>query len=133
MKKASIILLVVFLAAVSFLGGLFLGRNLNRSEVRISQVETTAPPTSAAQSDNPSTPDTGSNTPSERHLININTATVLELATLPGIGDVFAQRIVDYRTEHGPFKTVGELTAVRGIGEKRLEDILDYVTIGGQS
>ena len=119
MKKASLILLAVFLAAVTFLCGLFLGRNLNRSDVTISQ-----PPTTVTAA--PTTPPAP-----EEDLVNINTASVLELATLPTIGEVIAQRIVDYRAEHGPFKTVGELTAVEGIGEKRLESILDYITIGG--
>lgn len=122
MKKASMILLVVFLTAATFLGGLFLGRHLNRSEVRVQQNETTTPSTKT---------DAAESTP-ETNLVDINSATVLELSTLPTIGEVIAQRIVDYRTEHGPFQSVGQLTAVDGIGEKRLESILDYITIGGQ-
>lgn len=125
MKKASLILLVVFLTAATFLGGLFLGRYLNRSEVRISQKETTVPSSSSKPETTEPVPEDG--------LVDINTASVLELSTLPTIGDVIAQRIVDYRTEHGPFQSVGQLTAVEGIGEKRLEAILDYITIGGQS
>jgi competence protein ComEA len=125
MKKASLILLVVFLTAATFLGGLFLGRYLNRSEVRISQNETTVPSSSSKPETTEPVPEDG--------LVDINTASVLELSTLPTIGDVIAQRIVDYRTEHGPFQSVGQLTAVEGIGEKRLEAILDYITIGGQS
>lgn len=123
MKKASMILLVVFLTAATFLGGLFLGRHLNRSEVRVQQNETTTPSTSQSETAEPDP---------ETELVDINTATVLELSTLPTIGEVIAQRIVDYRTEHGPFQSVGQLTAVDGIGEKRLESILDYITIGGQ-
>lgn len=122
MKKASIILLAIFLLSVTFLSGLFMGRYMNRSQVQISQVPTTVPATT------PSSPQTP-----ENDLVDINTATVLELATLPTIGEVIAQRIVDYRTEHGPFQTIGQLTEVEGIGEKRLQSILDYITIGGSS
>ena len=64
-------------------------------------------------------------------IININTATSQELQTLPGIGPVYAQRIIDYREKYGPFETVGDLLKIEGIGPKRLEDIWDYVTTGG--
>lgn len=62
-------------------------------------------------------------------LININTASAAALTALPGIGDVLAQRIVDYREANGPFRTVAELTKVKGIGEKKLEAILDLITV----
>jgi len=61
--------------------------------------------------------------------ININTATAAELDTLPGIGPAIAQRIIDYRTEHGPFRTIADLQKVSGIGERRYEQIKDLVTI----
>lgn len=63
-------------------------------------------------------------------LLNINTATAQQLQALPGIGAVRAQAIVDYRTEHGPFRYVEQLREVSGIGEGTLEKILDYVTVG---
>ena len=50
---------------------------------------------------------------------------------LPGIGDVLAQRIVDYRLENGSFSTLEELLNVEGIGKKRLEEIMDMITLGG--
>ena len=61
--------------------------------------------------------------------VNINTATVSQLEELPGIGEVIAQRIVDYRTQHGPFKTVRDLLKVEGIGDKKFESIEDHVTV----
>ena len=131
MKKTSLILLMVFLVAVSFLAGLFTGRNLNRSPIRVSQNNFTTPSVSGTTANGTGTSDSDLNAPPSDQLININTASALELATLPGIGDVIAQRIVDYRTEHGAFKTVGELTEVEGIGEKRLETLLDIITTGG--
>lgn len=62
---------------------------------------------------------------------NINTATAIELAELPGIGAVIAQRIVDYRTANGPFESIEALSNVEGIGEKRIDAIYEFVTTGG--
>jgi competence protein ComEA len=61
--------------------------------------------------------------------ININLAGVSELDSLPGIGPVLAQRIVDYRTQHGPFRTVRDLLKVPGIGEKKFSSLEPYVTV----
>lgn len=61
--------------------------------------------------------------------INLNTASLEELGTLPRVGPVLAQRIVDWRQQHGRFKTVHELDAVDGIGPKLLEALLPLVGI----
>jgi competence protein ComEA len=61
--------------------------------------------------------------------ININTAGVEELTSLPGIGPSYAKRIVDFREKNGPFKRVEDLLNVQGIGEKTLEKIRDKVTV----
>lgn len=61
--------------------------------------------------------------------ININTATTTELDALPGVGEVIAQRIVDYRTANGPFQSVDDLLNVSGIGEVTLEDMRDLVNV----
>ena len=63
--------------------------------------------------------------------VNVNTADLKTLMTLPGIGEVLAQRIIDYRQTHGNFQHLEELTNVSGIGQKRLDAILDYATVGG--
>jgi competence protein ComEA len=60
---------------------------------------------------------------------NINTAGGEELAALPKVGPVLAQRIVDWRKEHGQFKTVEELDAVDGVGPKMLETLLPLVSV----
>lgn len=61
--------------------------------------------------------------------VNINMATVAELETLPGIGPALAQRIVDYRTAHGPFSRIEDIKKVSGIGDKLFERIKDQITI----
>jgi competence protein ComEA len=62
-------------------------------------------------------------------LINVNSATPIELEELPGVGEVIAQAIVDYRTENGPFASVDQLLDVSGIGDATLEDIRELVTV----
>jgi len=64
-------------------------------------------------------------------LIDINRADREALISLPGIGEVLAGRILDYRAEHGDFHSVQELTKVEGIGEKTLAKLLDYITVEG--
>ncbi|MFJ9035852.1 helix-hairpin-helix domain-containing protein [Streptomyces sp. NPDC102406] len=59
--------------------------------------------------------------------IGLNTATPEQLDTLPGVGPVLAQHILDYRTEHGGFRSVDELREVDGIGDRRFEDLHDLV------
>lgn len=60
----------------------------------------------------------------ESEPVNINRATLDELATLPGIGPALAQRIIDYRIEHGPFASVESLERVSGIGPITVKEIL---------
>ena len=55
--------------------------------------------------------------------VNINTADIDTLMKLPGIGEVIAQRIIDYRQAHGVFRSIEEIKDVEGIGEGRFEQI----------
>ena len=57
-------------------------------------------------------------TPAQKPTVNLNTATIEQLTTLPGIGPKTAERIIEYRTKSGGFKKIEELMNVKGIGEK---------------
>ncbi len=69
---------------------------------------------------------------SEPLRLDLNCASVAELAGLPGIGPVLAQRIVARREERGGFASAGELLAVRGIGPRKLSRLLDKVAVEGR-
>ncbi|HOV78832.1 MAG TPA: ComEA family DNA-binding protein [Bacillota bacterium] len=62
-------------------------------------------------------------------LVNINTADVSQLDTLPGIGPALAQRIIQYREANGPFRTPEDLKNVSGIGDKNYERLKDSITV----
>jgi competence protein ComEA len=61
--------------------------------------------------------------------IDINRAETWLLEALPGIGEVLAQRIVDYRNDNGPFRRTEDLLKVSGIGEATFEQIKDFITV----
>jgi competence protein ComEA len=61
--------------------------------------------------------------------INLNSASKDELMTLPGIGSVKAQAIIEYRAQYGEFHTLDELINVKGIGKKTIQNIKDKVII----
>jgi len=63
--------------------------------------------------------------------VNLNTAAKDELVALPGIGPSKAQAIIDYRAQHGPFKSVEEVRKVRGIGEKLFQQIKPDLSVTG--
>ena len=61
--------------------------------------------------------------------IDINSATASELETLPGIGPTYAQRIVDYREQNGPFASIEDITQVKGIGPATLDKLEELITV----
>ena len=62
-------------------------------------------------------------------LLDINIATLEELIALPGIGPTTAQKIIDYRTENGPFSTIDDLDKVSGIGPSTLDQIRALIIV----
>ena len=117
MKKQGWILIAVTGAFLCLLLGVFLGRNSNKTYLQIQDIDSvqTQPSTSRP--------------PEALGKININTATLEQLQLLPGIGESLAQRILDYRAEHGDFKSTEELMNVSGIGEKKFDSIKNFIII----
>jgi competence ComEA-like helix-hairpin-helix protein len=62
--------------------------------------------------------------------VNLNSASVEQLATLPGVGEKLAARIVEYRQKSGGFKALQELMNVKGVGEKNFQRIETHLTLG---
>lgn len=106
------------------------GVNLARPLVDGEQVVVPAPgdPPAAAPSGAVTGPP-GSTSASGAAVVNLNTADLPTLETLPGVGPVLAQRILDWRTEHGQFTAVEELGEVSGIGDKIYAQLSPKVTV----
>ena len=125
MKKAQTLILVVFFAFVSIVVGIFIGRmSMDSSSLFHSEI-------TDKQDDVIIVEQNTDKIQSEIGKIPINTATSAQLQMLPNIGEVLATRIVEYRTENGPFVAIEDLMLVEGIGEKRLDELRQYITLGG--
>lgn len=126
MKNKLLTVLLILTALFAGLTlGLYLGRNPAGGSVTVS-IPAQAQSAAAAADTQPEPSAQEDALP-----VDINSANVTDLAQLPGIGEVLARRIVDYRTIHGRFTAVEQLTNVEGIGEGKLEAILEQITIGG--
>ncbi|MBR7081204.1 MAG: helix-hairpin-helix domain-containing protein [Oscillospiraceae bacterium] len=126
LKKFEIFVIIVAVAALAFTGGYFTGRGGAGRTVRIENLtqnentqETEELPVKS------SVPDTQT----EDAKLNINTAGILELEELPGIGETLAGRIIEYRTENGDFKSIEDLFEVEGIGDLKFSEIKDLITV----
>jgi len=118
MKKASLTLLLIASAFICIMIGTLIGRHTSGNLYVITE--------------NPSDKITEQVVdPVSLGKLNINTATLLQLDDLPGIGPVLAERIIAFRTENGSFSTIEDLLLVEGIGETKFNEIKDYITTGG--
>ena len=66
-------------------------------------------------------------------VVNINTADATQLALLPRVGEKAAQRILEYRGEHGSFKKTSDLMQVKGFGAKTFELVSPYIAVEGKT
>lgn len=94
-----------------------LARTLSDGEQLVIGRSTAAVPTATGSAD-PSGP------------VDLNSATAAQLDALPGVGPVLAQRIVDWRTQHGRFDSVAQLRSVSGIGDAKFADLAPLVAVG---
>ena len=129
MRKPKILaLLIVTIVFAAFTLGFFLGNRKNRDGITVSVSHSFMTMPTLESVDHT---DVSQETVTITFPICVNQAGKEEFMALPGIGDVLAQRIVDYRLENGSFSTLEELLNVEGIGKKRLEEIMDMITLGG--
>ena len=124
-KEGQFFLIGVTVLFAGFLLGMLVGRGMHKEPVIIQEITTQA--TLASEETIPSE-STSTGTPSEGK-ININTASAALLDTLPGVGPVLAQRIVDYRESVAPFRQISDLTNVEGIGNATLLKFEDLITV----
>ena len=110
MKKPQFIFILITVALLGFMSGLFLGRYHHAGTIT-AQTEKEA---------------------SSFGKVDINNGTIDELCMIPGISELMAQRIIDYREEHGPFHTAEDLCNVSGISQTRLKELIAYVKVGDE-
>ncbi|MBR1660484.1 MAG: helix-hairpin-helix domain-containing protein, partial [Oscillospiraceae bacterium] len=127
LRKTELWAVALTAAFLAVTAGYQLGRRETPAEVRVSAAALPAVYTETA-----ALPERGAAADGAAGRIDINTATVEELKTLEGVGDVLAERIAADREMNGPFGSVEELRRVSGIGEKLLERNRERLTASGE-
>lgn len=131
LKRYEIYVLSITALLLIFTIGFFFGRSMAKSSITVSpQIQKTE----HSYANTPSS-DLADNTSDKTAIelpdapVNINTADAALLATLPGIGETIAQRIIAYREDFGDFESIEELLYVDGIGEAKLEELRSLIVI----
>jgi len=107
-----------------------LENKINDLERQIEELKSAAPAADSQPATSPSPSTQNVLAPSQANgKINLNTASASQLDSLPGIGPVYAQRIIDYRSANGLFTSIEQVQNVKGIGPKTLEKFRDLVTL----
>ena len=113
--------------------GTKLAQDINRAATLTDGQKIFIPVIGTASADQtPAENQTGSQTSASQTstgIVNINTADATALDSLPGIGPAYSQRIIDYRTQNGKFKSIDEIKNIKGIGDKTFEKLRDLITI----
>jgi competence protein ComEA len=152
MTKTEKIIIVVTALFICFTAGFFVGKSVSRNVMTFSQADDSGGAgASAAPSGQNTAADTGvpllpsppgdttggttvtqtaaSLSPEAAGRININTASAAQLDSLPGIGEVLARRIIEYRQQNGDFQKPEDIMNVSGIGQSKYDDIKDMITV----
>ena len=129
LKKLEITAIAVASAAIIFTGGYFVGRSGGDKSINI---EASVQDSYLTEYDEPTAIGGDSLavevSPSEKK-VNINTAGVDELDSLPGIGPILAERIIEYRTANGNFSKTEDILKVNGIGEAKYLKLMEHITV----
>lgn len=143
--RPEFIIAAVTVLFIVFAAGFFIGRGTADDPIVVSHLQDSSSDaniTAASAPADPASPDAEDTAPvsgtqegtppvsplEEQGLININTATAAELCDLPGIGEVLASRIIDYRESSGGFADISEITNVSGIGDIKFDAIRELIT-----
>lgn len=122
LSRAELAVLAVTAVLLALMGGYYLG---------VGRTRPMSPAGTAAEEPADVSPEPPRESEETENRVDLNTAGLEELMTLPGIGEKRARAILDYREEHGPFAYVEDLIRVPGIGEGILEGLMGQVTAGG--
>ena len=118
MRKSLYVLITSILVFIGLISGIFIGRSTASTQITINPI--------SGSSSTSSTKD-----PEELGKVNINTASKDTLMLLPGIGDIKATKILQFREDYGNFTSIEDLIYVDGFSYETIEDLRPYITVGG--